>query len=104
MSAFQKPLVIEITVVFALLCSAGLSLQMPPQPGRLVIRSEPSGAVIRIDAKEMPQRTDAVFVVSPGQYSVGVSSPDGRLNCGERSVTVSSGQTLTMVCKENSWR
>lgn len=82
---------------------AALQPQMPPPPARLVISSQPEGAIITINNKPMSQRTDAIFIVSPGPYTVSVASPDKNVNCGDRSVTVSAGETRKMNCVGTVW-
>jgi hypothetical protein len=86
-----------------LLFPAALLPQMPPQPGRLAISSEPQGADIYINGPKMSQPTPAVFVVSPGQYSILVQSPDGRYKCQVFSTKVNAGQTVPFNCALPGW-
>jgi PEGA domain len=94
---------LRFPIALALLFPPALSLQMPPQPGKLVIRSEPTGATIAINGKATGQQTDATFVVSPGTYKVSVGGPDGKSNCVGIILTVASGQTVGGVCSGTSW-
>jgi hypothetical protein len=87
-----------------LLFPAALPPQMPPQPGRLAISSERPGADIYINGPKMSQLTNAVFVVSPGQYSILVQSPDGKFHCTtEKPLTVQAGQTVPFNCVLTGW-
>src|ERR1700722_11207067 len=90
-------------LVLFLLCPALLLPQMPPQPGRLAISSQPKGADIYINGPKMSQPTNAVFVVSPGPYSILVQSPDGNYKCKAFSATVIAGQTVTFNCPLPGW-
>ena len=89
--------------VAVLLCPATLKPQMPPQPGKLVISSEPPGATVSINGTVMAQHTNATFLVSPGKYAVMVASQDGRLKC-TGSLSVTSGQTASADCTAAGWR
>lgn len=87
----------------ALLFPAALQPQMPPQPGRLVILSEPPGATVTINQKTVTQKTNASLVVSPGTYTVTVTSPNPKFSC-QKTVAVSSGQTVTSDCTATGWK
>lgn len=91
-------------VVPLLLCPLTLRPQMPPQPGKLVILSEPQGATVTINGKQVSQPTNATFLVSPGGYTVSVASPDGKLSCPATTLSVSSGQTTTADCSATGWK
>jgi hypothetical protein len=78
--------------------------QMPPQPGMLVISSEPKGAVVTINGMKMSQATNAVFAVSAGRYQVSVRSTDGTLACAEVTVSVSRGETAARLCTVKGWQ
>ena len=78
------------------------SAQMPPQSGKLVILSEPTGATVTINGKKMGSITNATFVVSPGTYTVSVAA--GALVCPSVSLTVSGGQTITRTCTSMGWQ
>lgn len=93
-----------ILLLSLLLCPLALRSQMPPQPGRLVITSEPPGATVTINGKQVSQHTNATFLVSPGSYTVSVASPDGRLSCPATTLSVSSGQTTTGDCSAAGWK
>jgi len=77
--------------------------QAPAQPGKLVVKSTPPGAVITINGRRMPQPTDATFVVPAGNYKVSVSGGAGRLNCSTQSFRVNSVGTTEVQCTANGW-
>jgi hypothetical protein len=89
--------------VSILLCPAALSPQMPPQPGKLLISSEPAGATITINGNKVSQHTNATFLVSPGRYAIVVTSQDGRLKCSG-ALSVSAGQTAGATCTATGWK
>ena len=95
----------ELALLAALiqLLPAAADSQMPPQLGRLVVSSEPAGAVVSINGKSVAQRTNATFLVSLGSYSISVSSPDSSLKC-TGTFPVSGGQTVSCDCSANGWR
>ena len=103
MSAYKMSLVFEIPLCWALLFPFTMTPQMPPQPGYLVINSEPTGATVTINGKITNQPTNATFVVSPGTYTVSVAGRGGKPNCPGIAITVSSGQTVTRVCTGTTW-
>jgi hypothetical protein len=72
--------------------------QLPQQPARLVIKSNPEGATITIDGKTMSQKTNATFVVSPGTHYVSINSAGGNPTCPKRDYVVEPGQTLEVHC------
>lgn len=78
------------------------SAQMPPQSGKLVILSEPVGAIVTINQQAMRSKTNATFVVSPGTYAVSVAA--GALVCPEIKLTVVGGETLTRTCTSSGWK
>jgi PEGA domain len=83
---------------------ATLLPQMPPQPGRLVISSDPAGAMVTINGRQMGQRTNATFVVSPGKYRVEVVGPGGNPTCRAIDLAVSAGQTVAKQCSAAGWK
>lgn len=87
-----------------LLIPALLLPQMPPQPGRLTISSDPAGAIVTINGRQVSERTNASFVVSPGNYQVSVASQDGKLRCPEITLTVGAGRTVARNCVANTWK
>jgi hypothetical protein len=87
---------IALSVLFL---SPGLFLQTAKQPGLLKVASDPQGASITIGDKLMNGKTNATFVVTPGQYTVKAQGASGYLNCQPSPATVSSGQITTVVCK-----
>ncbi|MGB6689854.1 MAG: PEGA domain-containing protein [Terracidiphilus sp.] len=93
----------KILLASILLSPAALAPQMPPQPGRLAISSDPQGAIVTINGQRVDQHTNATFVVSPGTYTVSVSL-EGKLNCPGTSLTVSAGQTVARECTASGWR
>ncbi len=78
------------------------SAQMPPQSGKLVILSEPTGAKVTINNSPMQNSTNATFVVAPGTYSVSVAA--GALVCQSISLTIAGGQTITKTCTSMGWK
>ena len=82
-----------------LLLSPGLFLQTGKQPGLLKVTSYPPGASVRINNNPMNGKTNATFVVTPGQYTVTAQGASGNLNCQPSPATVNSGQITTVVCK-----
>jgi len=79
---------------------------MPPQPGKLVISSDPAGAVVTINGQQQSQHTNATFIVSPGTYPIRVQSSNPNFTCvkeGENSVHVSAGQTVFLTCTSAGW-
>lgn len=99
----RTPLTMRIVLRCFLLFPLALLSQMPPQPAKLVIKSNPSGARITINGRSMTQRTDVTFLVSPGTYGVAASGDSGNPNCAERKVQVWSGQTATLTCDKAVW-
>ena len=93
----------KLLPIAALLCPATLLPQMPPQPGKLAISSEPPGATVSIKGQVMTQHTNGTFLVSPGTYAIVVTSQDGKLKC-TGSLTVASGQTASADCTAAGWR
>lgn len=77
--------------------------QMPPQPGKLIIDSDPTNAPITVNGKKLSQRTRVTLIVSPGTYSVAVGEKGGNPNCSASTATVVSGQTATWICSGNHW-
>ena len=87
-----------------LLCSGALLPQMPPQPARLVIDSDPTGSALTINGVSRDDRTNVTLNVSPGSYKVSVGTPGGTRYCpGRLSIKVNSGQTATWVCTGTTW-
>lgn len=82
----------------------GLWAQMPPQPGKLIILSEPSGAIVTINKNKMQQLTNATFVVSAGLYTVSVTSADKSFACPDTPINVAGGQTITRRCTAAGWQ
>jgi PEGA domain len=102
-SAYKMSLAIEIPLCWALLFPPAFASQMLPQPGKLVINSEPTGATITINGKITNQPTNATFIVSPGTYTVSVAGEAGKPNCPGITITVSAGQTQVRVCSGTGW-
>ncbi len=87
----------------------GLQSQMPPQPDKLVINSDPTtGAVVTINGQQQPQRTNATFIVSPGTYQIKVvQGSQPAFTCikdGKNSVPISPGQTVVLTCTPGGWK
>jgi hypothetical protein len=91
-------------VVSMLALPAALWSQMPPQAGKLIIASDPVGAVVTINGEAVSQHANATFVVSPGKYTVSVASADGSLKCPEITLQVGGGQTITRSCSARGWQ
>jgi PEGA domain len=96
-------LAVEIAVTLALSLPHPVALQMPQQPGRLEVKSVPSGATVMIGGQPRG-RTDVTFVVVPGQrITVSVSGEGGNPKCADRVVAVPSGQTVSLICTAQGW-
>jgi len=92
---------VEIGLSCALLFPSTLEPQSPAQPGRLVIKSNPKGATIKIDKQTLGEKTDATFVVPAGKHRVAVSG--GGLNCPEIEVEVLPGAPRELHCPD-AWK
>lgn len=92
----------QILLALVLSCPVSLSAQMPPQPGKLIIRSEQPGIVF-INQKNTNQRTTATFIVSPGNYQVSVRDQEGKPICNEKAIAVDAGQTTQVTCSKGDW-
>jgi hypothetical protein len=99
MSARKISLAIRIVILGGLVSPVYLSSQMPSF-AKLIVRSTPTGAEIVINGNDTRQKTDAEFVVSPGDYTVSVS---GSANCGNKRVTLATGETRTLTCSGGTW-
>jgi hypothetical protein len=95
---------VTISIALLFIFSATLRPQMPPQPGRLAISSDPAAEVININGNDMPQHTNATFAVSPGNYTVSVAKASGQPDCAVITVSVSGGQTSTRTCAAGVWK
>jgi len=96
---------IEASLCWALLGSHAVLPQSPNfGGGRLVVKSDPKGARIVINDRQMPQGTDFTYVVGPGTYKVAVLGGAGNLNCSQKSVQVASGATVTLTCTAKGWQ
>lgn len=103
MIACKMLLAIQIAAAWVFAVPAAACLQMPEQPGRLVVRSNPTGASVMIDHR-LRGHTDVTFVVAPGRtYTVSVSGQGGNPNCPDKQVSVSSGQTVNLYCSGQNW-
>jgi hypothetical protein len=76
---------------------------MPGQPGTLVIKSQPTGAQVKVNDTIVGQATDLSLVVSPGSYKVTVGTPGTVPYCPEKSFPVAAGKTVTIVCEGTKW-
>jgi len=74
-------------------------------PGRLQVTSEPPGATVTLDNKQMPRRTDSTFVVFPGNHMVAVTGKDktGQTMRCTASLNISSGVTKSVHCTAKGW-
>jgi hypothetical protein len=64
----------------------------------LSIKSNPEGATITINGQPMTQKTNAIFVVSEGTYTISIVGVTGNPKCPEQNVLVLSGQTHEVHC------
>src|SRR5205085_12601297 len=84
------------TITGLILCCAlsgtVLSLQMPTQPGRLVIASAPAGATITLNDQTLDQKTNVTLVVPSGVYRVAVVGGAGNMNCSQNDVQVTTAR------------
>jgi len=99
MSMSKRVFAILIGLLGSLTSPVVLSSQMPSL-AKLIVKSTPTGAEILINGNDTRQKTDAEFVVSPGDYTVSVS---GSANCGGKKVTLATGETTTLTCSEGRW-
>jgi len=99
MSASKMSFALLIAILSSLACPIALSSQLPSF-AKLIVKSTPTGADITINGNATHQKTDAEFIVSPGDYAVSVS---GSANCGEKKVTVATGDTRTITCSGGVW-
>jgi hypothetical protein len=99
MSKSKKSFTLGIAILAAFVCPITLSSQMPSL-AKLIVKSTPTGADIAINGNATHQKTDAEFVVSPGDYTVSVS---GSANCGDKRVTLATGDTRTLACSNGAW-
>jgi hypothetical protein len=86
-----------------LLLAAAAWSQMPSQPGKLEIKSQPTGAQVVIGGKLIRQVTDATLIISPGSYSVAVGRAGGSPYCAATAVTIRSNETKVLVCNGTTW-
>jgi len=98
----------RMVLVSFLLLPSGLVPQMPPQPARLIITSDPAGAIVTINGTAMGRRTNATFAVSPGSYAVTVSYTDPNhseksFSCPNDTVKVAAGATIRLNCTTAGW-
>jgi hypothetical protein len=89
---------IELALFYLLVFPALLHPQMAP--GRLQVSSEPPGAIVTIDNRQMPRPTDATYVVFPGNHTVSVTGK--AIKC-TASLTISSGVTKSVNCTARGW-
>lgn len=105
MRAGVMRLAIEASLCWGLLGPHAMLLQSPNfGGGRLVIKSDPPGARILINDRQMQQGTDFTYVVGPGAYKVSVTGGPGNLNCAQKSVQITSGSTVTVTCTAKGWQ
>jgi PEGA domain len=95
---------VTLSIASILMFSATLRPQMPPQQGKLTISSEPTGEPVTINGRHMNQLTNATFIVSPGNYRVSVASANGGPACGDITLGVAGGQTVTRNCTRAGWK
>ena len=95
----------KILVLLALivLCSLVSWSQMPPQPCKLVIKSEPPNATVTINGVS-GKHTEVTFIVTPGTYKVSVGGQGGNPYCAERSISLTTpGQMVAWLCSGTTW-
>ncbi|MGA8108455.1 MAG: PEGA domain-containing protein [Acidobacteriaceae bacterium] len=95
---FLQPLAASV-----LLIPLFASPQMPPQPAKLIVDSDPPSAAITVNGRKISQRTNATLIVSPGTYTVTVGEKGSATWCAASTATVVSGQTATWSCSGNKW-
>jgi hypothetical protein len=95
----------ELTLALCstLLAAAAAWSQMPSQPGKLEVKSQPTGARVEIDGTVIPQTTDATLVILPGNYTVSVGASGSAPHCPSTAVTIRSNETKVLVCKGTAW-
>jgi hypothetical protein len=93
---------IKTIALSVLSLSLGVFFQTAPRPGLLKVTSVPPGASVTINGKPMEGKTNATFVVTPGQYTVTAISGYKNLNCQPTPAQVNSGQTTQVVCQESA--
>ncbi len=96
---------VEIVLRCLLLVPALLSWQRPQAPGKLSVRSNPTGATITIDNQSTGRLTPFTFVVSPGDHYVSVEGSSLQ-NCAKsesKKVSVLPGSLLSVNCTTNGW-
>jgi PEGA domain len=105
MRARTMRLAFEVSLCWGMVGPHAALLQSPNfGGGRLVINSDPQGAHILINDRQMQQTTDFTYVVGPGTYKVAVTGGSGNLNCAQKSVQVTSGNTATVTCTAKGWQ
>jgi hypothetical protein len=94
-------------IELALFCPLVFPALLHPQmaPGRLQVSSEPPGAIVTIDNRQMPRPTDATYVVFPGNHTVSVTGKDqtGKAIKCTASLNISSGVTKSVNCTARGW-
>lgn len=95
---------LETLLGLVLLCPPAMSPQMPPQPCKLVIKSEPTGARVTINGVIRDKPTDVTFIVSVGTYTVSVGVEGGKPYCaGTPIILKTPGQTAEWLCSGTAW-
>lgn len=89
--------------IVSLLLFCPLFAQLPPRAGRLVVTSDPTGAIIMVNGAQTMQRTNATLVVASGDYKLSVSDPRGGLACSEITLHVQAEETVTRHCTSAGW-
>jgi hypothetical protein len=103
MGFYKMYSVFELPLCWALLFPAAVAPQMPPQPGKLIINSNPVGLTIKIKDNPTKQLTNATFIVSAGRYTVSIADANGNVVCPEITLSVSPGQTIQRNCPSKDW-
>jgi PEGA domain len=103
MNTHLIPRALETALSCVVLSQPVLLPQAPSPPARLVVMSNPTGARIAVNGRNMDQLTDTTFVVPPGTYRIAVTGGSGNLNCLDRELRVTSGQEERLYCTVNGW-
>jgi hypothetical protein len=105
MKAHRLLAAVEIVFCSLPLVPALLSWQRPQAPGKLSVRSNPTGGTITIDSQSTGRLTDFTFVVSPGDHYVSVESTSLH-NCAKsksKKVSVPPGSVVSVNCTTSGW-
>lgn len=91
---------LTLALCCVLLFAGLLRSQTPQPPGRLSVTSEPPGATITIDNRQMNRPTPSTLALSPGQHSLSVRGKD--IYC-TASLNVQAGASKSANCTARGW-